>query len=656
MKKILIIIAALFLGLANTAISQNNDLSPRFGIYGHFGLNMHSADFQNLPDIPNCCPNFQDGSGTGLAFGALYETPIAKNLLLGLRAGYMSLDGKLTETESTMMFVNNVRQMGEFEHNIDATLDEIGLNAYLGYQVIDNLFLYGGLRLGFAMTSDFEQVETISQPENTGTFLDADGNNTFLRTRNYHQGKIPDASSTHLFAFAGLGYELPLNSQKSWILAPELFYYFGLFDIPGNTTWSVDALNLGLALKYSPRGRPGRDYSIKPKLLAGVVAYGIDEKGNEKPMVTIKVEEFSSLELHPLLTYVFFDKNSSDIPARYNKLDNEDTGEFSEDDLYKNQTLEIYHDLLNIIGRRMTDNPKKKITLVGCNDNEGDEKGDKKLSKARANEVKDYLTSVWNIQPNRIRIKTRNLPKQPSNIKEADGIEENRRVEIQSNSWEIIKPVICYDTTRVCNPRQIRFYPTVESNEGLKAWYVAATMDDEPIKEFKGSDIPDKSLNWDLKENTPDHDGDLNYFITAENASEMTMESDIKSIPVEVYTIHRKRAEKIKDKEVQKFSLILFDFNKANISSLNKKIVEIIKERIAPNSVVTITGHTDRIGDEEVNSNLSDRRAKSVDKALGHANSDAKGIGERNLLYDNNLPEGRFYCRTVNVLVETDIE
>ena len=33
--------------------------------------------------------------------------------------------------------------------------------------------------------------------------------------------------------------------------------------------------------------------------------------------------------------------------------------------------------------------------------------------------------------------------------------------------------------------------------------------------------------------------------------------------------------------------------------------------------------------------------------------ADARGLGEIDLLFNNDIPEGRFYCRTVNVMVET---
>ena len=43
-------------------------------------------------------------------------------------------------------------------------------------------------------------------------------------------------------------------------------------------------------------------------------------------------------------------------------------------------------------------------------------------------------------------------------------------------------------------------------------------------------------------------------------------------------------------------------------------------------------------------------------RALGIAGASVAGIGEQDPLYDNALPEGRFYNRTVDIVVETPVE
>ena len=53
--------------------------------------------------------------------------------------------------------------------------------------------------------------------------------------------------------------------------------------------------------------------------------------------------------------------------------------------------------------------------------------------------MKNYLVDSWHIDPSRISIKSQNLPDIPSNIKDTDGIQENRRVEILANNPKIFE-------------------------------------------------------------------------------------------------------------------------------------------------------------------------------------------------------------------------
>ena len=53
---------------------------------------------------------------------------------------------------------------------------------------------------------------------------------------------------------------------------------------------------------------------------------------------------------------------------------------------------------------------------------------------------------------------------------------------------------------------------------------------------------------------------------------------------------------------------------------------------------------------------LSTRRAEYTAKALNLPFNTAKGYGKEQELYDSNLPEGRMYNRTVNIVVETPVE
>ena len=69
---------------------------------------------------------------------------------------------------------------------------------------------------------------------------------------------------------------------------------------------------------------------------------------------------------------------------------------------------------------------------------------------------------------------------------------------------------------------------------------------------------------------------------------------------------------------------------------------------------VHVTGYTDRMGDAGHNKTLSLSRARVAADALGFSQIRAQGMGPT-AMYDNNLPEGRFYCRTVDSTVERPV-
>ena len=101
-------------------------------------------------------------------------------------------------------------------------------------------------------------------------------------------------------------------------------------------------------------------------------------------------------------------------------------------------------------------------------------------------------------------------------------------------------------------------------------------------------------------------------------------------------------------------------FNRADIKDRNQAVVDRIVARIkeVPTATVTIEGHTDTIGKEAYNIDLSKRRAKAAYDMImagGKMNSENisyEGAGPHNPLFDNNMPEGRALNRTVTVTLE----
>jgi len=129
----------------------------------------------------------------------------------------------------------------------------------------------------------------------------------------------------------------------------------------------------------------------------------------------------------------------------------------------------------------------------------------------------------------------------------------------------------------------------------------------------------------------------------------------VQTLKIEQKTIKQKSQKQTSDKRIDYYSIILFEFNSPQLSQEQLRQSKFIKDRIESNSKVTITGYTDRMGEDEYNIKLSEGRARNMARALKLDNVEIKGLGKSLQLYDNTLPEGRFYCRTVEVIVETPL-
>jgi outer membrane protein OmpA-like peptidoglycan-associated protein len=348
----------------------------------------------------------------------------------------------------------------------------------------------------------------------------------------------------------------------------------------------------------------------------------------------------------------------SEIPPRYKLLKKEETQSLSYEQLRNNNALETYYYVLNIIGKRLQENPSINITLTGTNSNTGIEKNNKELSQARAQSVVNYFQNLWNIAPERVKIESRNLPKEPSRNDEPQGIAENRRVEIYSDDPSITEPVFTVDTMRVISASSIKFIPKVLTEVGVNSWDLNIAQGNQTVLNKKGEGYPPESIDWEISQRTvPKGNEDLAYSIKGMDSVGQTATSKTKRIPISKKSIEMKRHSGQSDTEYEYYSLILFDFGQYNLNKEHRKVVDFVKSRVTNDSKVSILGFTDNIGEEDVNKKISEKRAKSVAKRLNiNHNAIVEGKGESELIYDNSTPEGRFYCRTVNINIETPIK
>jgi outer membrane protein OmpA-like peptidoglycan-associated protein len=115
---------------------------------------------------------------------------------------------------------------------------------------------------------------------------------------------------------------------------------------------------------------------------------------------------------------------------------------------------------------------------------------------------------------------------------------------------------------------------------------------------------------------------------------------------------------------IEKFSLILYDFDSAEPGSRNQRILdEYVYPSVEPGTEISIVGYSDVVGQELHNYELARARATRIaSKIKGKLGSDAYrsiealAYGEEQAPYRHDLPEGRMLSRTVVITLRTQGE
>jgi len=375
----------------------------------------------------------------------------------------------------------------------------------------------------------------------------------------------------------------------------------------------------------------------------------------------LTIEEVTTIDSSPLLNYVFFETGQSEIPSRYASLSGQaETQSFSESKL--KGSMEKYAHTLNIIGHRLRDNPAARIKIVGCNSDRGEENNRKDLSRSRAESVKAYLKYIWGIETSRMELEVRNQPAVASTGSVAEGRAENQRVEIYSESPAILDTIKSTYVTEISNTEEVKVMPQIQTGYELARWTVALMGDGKLIDSAAGQGDLAPAYPFNLKKIGLGKIGgyeNIGANIEVEDKKGRTYKTHA-STSVDFIKREERVAKKEGYKVMEKYALILFDFNRADIKDRNRAVLDRIVARIkeVPSAKVGIVGHTDTIGKEAYNVDLSTRRAKAAFEmivaggAINSGNISYEGAGPHNPLFDNELPEGRALNRTVTVTLE----
>jgi outer membrane protein OmpA-like peptidoglycan-associated protein len=666
----LIKIIFIFLFLTPSLLAEiidTNDHKPRYGLEVGTGMVYHSADFSGLPNVETTNPNYSSVLSSGIYWGLNYYHPWDDvwTITGGLSYSYNNAKFRYQEDQPYITLDLNSAQ-ARFEYELDTWFETLNLNAGAQYLIYKKLSLHSGINIGINTSARYYQIEKITNSESAIVFK-GEG----ISWKNNFSGEIEDVNSLSMGLNFGASYRFYLNKSQSLFLVPKFNYKFNFTPVVSDVSWNYHFISLGIEVEYRvpppppppplppknppyPKMFPAR---VVPKLSASLKISKEDAGGKESEFYNLKVEDFVSVNMRPLLNYIFFDSMSYKIPDRYIKLNSRTSARFDERILQKKDAMETYYQVLNIYGKSLRANPNTNVTLMGCNMDFGEEENNYKISRKRAEAVRDYLVDVWEIEPERIDVRFRNLPKSASRSDTITGREENRRVEIRT-SHDIAGSVLTVDTLRVFQKTKFSIYPKAESDAGVKLWKITLRQSKKILKEYSGEgDLPFR-LYWLIDSNSKNKPQIGEKIICRLNVTDSVGQeftTPVKYIPVDRLTVERKRYENAKDMEYEYYSLILFKYGKSDLGDEHKKVIDFVKERIGKKSRVKIYGYSDSVGDKAINKRISNQRALAVAKRLSVPAIVVEGVGESSLLYDNSLPEGRLYCRTVRIEIETPV-
>jgi|GEM_PF-1647869 len=379
-------------------------------------------------------------------------------------------------------------------------------------------------------------------------------------------------------------------------------------------------------------------------------------------------------ETFPLRNYVFFDEGSAEIPNRYVALTKDQAASFKEEQLQDVQPISmtgrsarqmtVYYNILNILGDRMKRSPGTAIFLSGASE-KGPEHG-----KARAEAIKRYLVDIFDIDGSRITTEGRDKPRIPSEepgaTKELDLLRAgDSRVDIESESPEMILQV-GGGSHYMLKPVQIVavvedpldsyvIFNVVWAKEVLATWSLEITDEQGKVQGYGPFTRDQETISGNfILGDRPQGDYTVVMVGQTKGGESIRKESSVHLV---------RRDEPMK--EAVRFS-ILFDFDKSKtVDSYEKFLTDIVTPLIPDNGIVVIHGHTDIIGTEEYNYKLARERAEDAQSIIERAltNSGKHGVTFETLWFgadlqhapfDNNLPEERFYNRTVIIDIVPD--
>ncbi|MFN5377422.1 MAG: hypothetical protein ACK5BQ_01500, partial [Ignavibacteria bacterium] len=302
------------------------------------------------------------------------------------------------------------------ESETRVTLSSISLEGrILGSWLLSNHMssrphLFVGLSANYFLSGNLEQREQLLSPT-SAVFED-----TRTNTRLVYSESVTSRLKPWITFSAGVGIT-PLQAERYDVrtrLSAELPLTSSVSESGKGLSYGLLRLDVSVMFKSAPVIVTPPPPTVRHRMLAADLKLKAqDAAGSFADTAVINVTQALGTRVYSLLPFIFFSRGSAAIDRRYDQRTTDqalayrpttsvvlaDTSSASD----TKATLELYYNLLNIIGRRMrTDHPDATLSIKGYCDNQGVERNNTTLSYQRAVAVRNYLRDVWLIDTSRL--------------------------------------------------------------------------------------------------------------------------------------------------------------------------------------------------------------------------------------------------------------
>lgn len=618
---------------ASTLLAQERPELFGIRVAGGYGYTMHRAYFTDNADIFDC-GQLSSGSGSNPLFRALVEFAADSGMGLGISVGYAGQSGVLSRENvyPTRDGVTGVEGTLNTDLQVDATLSYLEIQPCLILPLIGSSPHTLGLNLGpliaLPLTTRFVQRESVVSPSNA-TFV-VDGMRVQERTIN--QGPLTTRSSMVVGASLNLESQLPVSKTIALVPAIGGYYYFG--NVVNSASWSVAGIRAELGVRFSireaaPPPPPVREQPPPPP--PPVIAFA-------PPSIALTEARFNGevvtgnqlLATTPVVNAVFFDSGSATIPDFYHQS--------SASASIPTDPIAAHAYILQHVSTVVRNNPNATIQLEGA--------GKGTLGSERAEVVKDALTRLG-ISPQRISVRSSDLPRIASNAEFAGGREENSRVDIVVLNAPLQQWVnaVQFATLRGTVTAQVAKYggdPRVEEKEPIHVFVDGFGQSSADINTWPAPvKLPmEKSLTS----------------VTDRVTLPLVAESGSAVARVPVVIDASELPQKSVELATENFEAVLrFDYNSAQLTTDVQQLLTQLVARVPKGSTITVAGSADVLGSAERNKVLENSRAQNtvefIKKLAGNNITVVTTASDEH--FSDVTPQGRFLNRSIRLRVTT---